>query len=64
MARAVFPESKRDEVSQKMKELGVKGAFERFQFGDQWYIALQTTSASLYYYCKSLMTKEDRDFFY
>lgn len=64
MNRAVFHEQDREKIIDKMEELGLKAPFERFRYGGQWYLAVQTSNPALYYYCKGLLKKEEQDFFY
>lgn len=64
MMRAIFKEQDRDKVSQKMQELGIRGAYERFQYNGEWFVAIQTTNLSLFYFCKGLLSEEERDFLY
>lgn len=61
---AICSEKDRTKVSDKMKELGVRGAFQRFRAMDDWYISINTSNLTLYYYCKSLLSKEEQEFFY
>lgn len=62
--KAIFPESALDKVSDKMTALGVKGAYEVFDYQGSKYMALYTSNLTLYYYCKSLLTEEEQKFFY
>lgn len=64
MMRAIFREEERDRVTLKMQELGLRGAYERFQYNGSWYLSIQTNDLSLFYYCKGLLTEEERKFFY
>lgn len=62
--RAVLHEEDRERLAIKLKEIGVRVAYERFEFDGKWYLTFQTNNATLYYFCKSLMTEEERTFFY
>lgn len=62
--KAIFPEIKLEEVAAKAAELGVRGAYEAFDYDGGRYMALYTTNLTLYYYCKSLLSPEEQKFFY
>lgn len=62
--KAIFPESALDKVIAKMKELGVRGAYEAFDCNESRYMAIYTSNLTLYFYCKSLLSPEEQKFFY
>lgn len=62
--KAIFPVEALDKVVDKMKELGVKGAYQAFDYQDRKYMALFTSNLSLYFFCKGLLSPEEQKFFY
>lgn len=62
--KAIFPEAALDMVVSKMKELGIRGAYEAFDCNGSRYMAIYTTNLTLYFFCKSLLSPEEREFFY
>lgn len=62
--KAVIHEEDREKVTRKLQELGLRTSYERFFYDGRWYISVNTENLALYFYCKGLMSKEEREFFY